>query len=160
VLRLQAIDRMTVARLLQRYGLKLTLVGAGERIPGSYWGDSEAGLRGEHLYARADSPLHSVLHEASHYVCMDPARRARLDRDAGGSDLEEAAVCYLQVLLAHELPGVGRERLFSDMDEWGYSFRLGNTRAWFEEDAQDAREWLQRQGITDCAGSLSGAVRG
>jgi hypothetical protein len=160
VLRLEAIDRMTVARLLRRYGLTLSLVGAGECIPASYWGDSEAGLRGEHLYARADTPLHSVLHEASHYVCMDAARRARLDRDAGGNDLEEAAVCYLQVLLAHELPGVGRERLFRDMDEWGYSFRLGNTRAWFEEDAQDAREWLQREGITDCAGSPSGAVRG
>jgi hypothetical protein len=159
VLRLQAIDRMTVARLLERYGLKLTLVGAGERIPGSYWGDSEAGLLGEHLYARADTPVHSLLHEASHYVCMDAARRVRLDRDAGGSDLEEAAVCYLQVLLAHELPGVGRERLFSDMDEWGYSFRLGNTRAWFEQDAKDVCEWLQREGITDCAGSLSGAVR-
>src|SRR5256885_5038582 len=42
----------------------------------------------------------SVLHEASHYVCMTAERRAGLDRDAGGSDLEEAAVCYLQVLLA------------------------------------------------------------
>ncbi len=28
------------------------------------------------------------------------------------------------------------------MDAWGYSFRLGSTRAWFEGDAQDARAWL------------------
>ena len=160
MLHLEAIDRKRVARLLERYGLKLTFVASGERIPGSYWGDSEAGLRGEYLYARRDTPVHSLLHEASHYVCMDPARRARLDRDAGGSDLEEAAVCYLQLLLAQQLPGVARERLFKDMDEWGYSFRLGSTRAWFEEDAADAREWLHRQGITDAAGALSGALRG
>ena len=67
-----------------------------------------------------------LLHEACHYICMAPERRAGFDRDAGGDDLEESAVCYLQVLLADELPGVGRERLCADMDAWGYSFRLGN----------------------------------
>ena len=41
-------------------------------------------------------------------------------------------MCYLQILLADALHGVGRERLMQDMDEWGYSFRLGSTRAWFE----------------------------
>ena len=30
----------------------------------------------------------------------------------------------------------------ADMDAWGYSFRLGSTRAWFERDAEDARAWL------------------
>ena len=34
-------------------------------FPGSYWGDSEAGLRGNALYVRADTPLHSLLHELS-----------------------------------------------------------------------------------------------
>lgn len=131
-----------MAVLLNRYGLQLTLLAPEEVIQGSYWGETEAGLQGERLYARLDTPVHSVLHEASHYVCMSAERRAGLDRDAGGDDPEESAVCYLQVLLADELPGVGRERLFSDMDDWGYSFRLGNTRAWFESDAQDARRWL------------------
>jgi len=73
---------------------------------------------------------------------MDEARRAGLDRDAGGDDIEEAAVCYLQILLADYLPGVGRDRLMQDMDAWGYSFRLGSSRAWFESDAADARAWL------------------
>lgn len=152
VLRVSGIDRVALAALLGGYGLSLVLVPAGETIPGSYWGDSEAGLNGDRLFARLDTPLHSVLHEASHYVCMTPERRAGLDRDAGGDDPEEAAVCYLQVLLAERLPGVSRARLFADMDAWGYSFRLGNTRAWFEHDAEDARAWLVHEGIVDFLG--------
>jgi len=159
VLLLNAIDRVAVALLLARYGLTLTLAASDEAIPGSYWGDSEAGLRGDTLFARLDTPLHSVLHEAGHYVCMSPERRAGLDRDAGGDDIEESAVCYLQVLFADELPHLGRERLFTDMDAWGYSFRLGNTRAWFEGDAQDARAWLSLHGIIDADGLLTGVLR-
>ena len=159
VLLLNATDRVALALLLGRYGIALTLVAPGEGIPGSYWGHSEAGLKGERLYARLDTPVHSVLHEASHYICMTPERRAGLDRDAGGTDLEESAVCYLQVLLADEVPGMGRARLLSDMDAWGYSFRLGSTRAWFEEDATDARDWLCRYGVIEAGGRLTGAVR-
>jgi hypothetical protein len=157
VLLLNATDRVALALLLERYGMQLALVAPGEGIPGSYWGHSEAGLKGERLYARLDTPVHSVLHEASHYICMTPERRADLDRDAGGTDLEESAVCYLQVLLADELPGVGRARQLSDMDSWGYSFRLGNTRAWFEGDATDARDWLCQYGVIDAAGRVTGA---
>jgi hypothetical protein len=159
VLLLNGIDRVAVALLLARYGLTLTLVASGEAVPGSYWGDSEAGLQGDALFARLDTPLHSVLHEAGHYVCMSPERRAGLDRDAGGDDIEESAVCYLQVLFADELPHLGRERLFTDMDAWGYSFRLGTTRAWFEGDAQDARAWLSLHGIIDADGLLTGVLR-
>ena len=56
---------------------------------------------------------------------MTGERRAGLDTDAGGDDAEENAVCYLQILMADALPNVGRERMWRDMDEWGYSFRLG-----------------------------------
>ena len=35
----------------------------------------------------------------------------------------------------------------ADMDAWGYSFRLGSTRAWFERDAEDARAWLVEHGL-------------
>jgi hypothetical protein len=83
-----------------------------------------------------------------------------LDRDAGGDDLEESAVCYLQVLLADELPEVGRKRLWADMDAWGYSFRLGNSRAWFEEDAEDARLWLREHGVIDGSDRPTGLARG
>ena len=159
MLLLAAVDRVSVAALLDRYGLELGLVAPNEVIPGSYWGECEAGLRGDRLYARLDTPVHSVLHEASHYICMTPERRAGLDRDAGGDDLEESAVCYLQILLAGELPGVGLDRAFADMDAWGYSFRLGSARAWFEGDAQDARKWLRQHGITDGDDRLTGACR-
>jgi hypothetical protein len=156
---LSAVDRIALAALLDRYGLGLALMAPEEVIPGSYWGETEAGLMGDRLYARLDTPVHSVLHETGHYICMTPERRSGLDRDAGGDDLEESAVCYLQVLLARELRGVGVERAFADMDAWGYSFRLGSTRAWFENDADDARRWLRQHGVTDGDDRLTGACR-
>jgi hypothetical protein len=73
---------------------------------------------------------------------MDSTRRADLDTNAGGGYDEENAVCYLQILLADYLPGFGSARMMRDMDAWGYSFRLGSARAWFEEDAADARQTL------------------
>jgi hypothetical protein len=141
----------SILHLLDRYGVALRYCAPGERLPGSYWGDSEAGLRGSTLYVRADTPLHSLLHELSHFVCMSPARRASLDRDAGGDDAEECAVCYLQVLLADEIQRLGRERMFADMDAWGYTFRLGSARAWFEEDAGEACTWLRESRVIDAA---------
>ena len=159
MLLLASIDRVAVALLLSRHGMELVLVAPEQAIPGSYWSGSEAGLEADRLYARLDTPVHSVLHEASHYICMTPERRAGLDRDAGGDDLEESAVCYLQVLLAGQLPGVGRERLFSDMDQWGYSFRLGGSHAWFAEDADDVRQWLRDHGVIDADDRPTGAVR-
>jgi len=159
VLRVNGIDRVALGMLLARFGLDLRLVAHGEAIPGSYWGESEAGLIGDRLYARLDTPLHSVLHEAAHYVCMTPERRTGLDRDAGGDDAEECAVCYLQVLLAEALPGVGRERLCDDMDAWGYSFREGSTRAWLAGDARDARAWLLARELIDRDGRPTWQVR-
>ena len=43
----------------------------------------------------------------------------------------------------------GAQRMFEDMDAWGYTFRLGSSRAWFERDAADARDWLRRRGLVD-----------
>lgn len=159
MLHLSSIDRVGLATLLERYGLELRLVAPNEEIPASYWGDREAGLQGNRLYARLDTPVHSVLHEASHYVCMTPERRTGLDRDAGGDDPEENAVCYLQILLADHLPGAGRARLCADMDEWGYSFRLGSARAWFENDADDARLWLTAHYLIDSADRPTWSLR-
>jgi len=160
MLLLSAIDRLHVIRLLAGYGLDLRLVTSAEPIPGSYWGESEAGLQGNDLFARFDTPLHSVLHEAAHFICMSPERRVVLDRDAGGDDAEEGAVCYLQILMADALTGVAREQIYADMDRWGYSFRLGAAKAWVEQDAADARSWLLERGLIDERARLTGALRG
>lgn len=133
--------------LLADFGLELIEVAAGEPIPGSYWGECEAGLIGTRVHARADTPVHSLLHEACHLLVMPPERRAQVHTDATDSVPEEDATCCLQILLADRLAGVGRERLMADMDVWGYSFRLGSTRAWFENDAEDARAFLAERGL-------------
>jgi hypothetical protein len=159
MLLLNGIDRIELLLLLDRFGLELKLVAPGVPIPGSYWGESEAGLVGSSLHARLDTPLHSVLHESAHFVCMSPERRVGLHTDAGGDDAEESAVCYLQILMARELAKVGERRIVADMDEWGYSFRLGSTGRWFAEDAEDARAWLVREGMIDGAGRLTYSLR-
>lgn len=131
------------AALLARYGLRLVPVPEGQTIPGSFWGDREAGVIGSLVYARADTPLHSLLHEACHLIVIPPPLRARVHTDASDSQFEEDATCYLQLLLADALPGFGIERAFADMDAWGYSFRLGSARAWFARDAEDAARFLR-----------------
>ena len=119
----------------------------GAPIPGSFWGDPEAGVIGSVVYARGDTPVHSLLHEACHLIVLPPERRAQVHTDASDSVLEEDATCYLQIVLADRLPGVGSGRLMADMDAWGYSFRLGSAQAWFERDAEDARAWLTERGL-------------
>lgn len=149
VLRFGDGDAAAVRALLERFGLSIRVTPPNQPIPGSFWGDEEAGLLDHRVLLRPDTPLHSILHEACHYVCMDAARRTGLDTDAGGDYDEENAVCYLQILLADELPGFGSERMMADMDSWGYSFRLGSARAWFERDADEARNWLRRNDLID-----------
>jgi len=148
-----------VTQLLSRYRLEPVAVASGETIPGSYWGESEAGLVGNRIYFRADTPLHSVLHEASHFICMDDARRTRLERDAGGDYDEENAVCYLQIVLANEVGGMDAQQMCRDMDAWGYTFRLGSAQAWFDQDAEDARRWLLAHRIIDECGRPTGTCR-
>ncbi len=151
VICLRDVSGSAVGRLLRQMGLEFERVPSGEDIPGSYWGDEEAGLVGKRLYARGDTPVHSILHEACHFACMDDARRAKLDTDAGGDYDEENAVCYLQILLAERIPGFGGARCMSDMDTWGYTFRLGSAKKWFEKDAQDAKAWLEARDLLKLA---------
>jgi hypothetical protein len=159
VLLVNAIDRLALQVLLDRYGLSLHLVAPDEVIPGSYWGERESGLMGSKIFARLDTPVHSVLHEGAHFICMTPERRAGLDTDAGGDHAEENAVCYLQIILAQSLPNVGRERMCRDMDEWGYTFRLGSAAKWFDQDAEDAHDWLMRHGVLDAQSRPTYACR-
>lgn len=144
--------------LLARYGLTLARVADDTPIPGSYWGESEAGLIGQVIYARADTTVHSVLHEACHVLCMDVTRRATLHTDAGGDYAEEDAVCFLQITLASHI-GLSEEAICADMDAWGYTFRLGSAHAWFTQDAEDARAWLVRHGLLTASGEPTFRLR-
>jgi hypothetical protein len=159
VLLIDATDRGELGALLARYGIAIAFVAPDAAIPGSFWGESEAGLVGSRLHLRTDTPLHSALHEGAHYVCMTAERRAGLHTDAGGDTDEENAVCYLQIEWAAVLPNVGRHRICLDMDGWGYSFRLGSAAAWFEQDAADARQWLVNHGVLSARGELTYACR-
>lgn len=132
---------------MRDHGLQVVELGSNDPIPGSYWGAPEAGLIDDRLFVRPDTPLHSALHEACHFICMDATRRATLHTNAGGDDVEEVAVCYLQVLLADRIADYSRDAIFADMDAWGYNFILGSARAWFERDAEDARRWLEKRAL-------------
>lgn len=145
--------------LISRFDMQVISVTDGELIPGSFWGESEAGLIENRLYVRGDTPVHSALHEACHYICMDQSRRQQLDTDAGGHYDEENGVCYLQILLAEYLPKIDSTKMMHDMDQWGYTFRLGSARAWFEQDAEDAVAWLLRYGLIDQKGQPTWKLR-
>lgn len=155
VLRLRDIAFADAAGLLARYGLSLQTVADGAPIPGSYWGDDEAGLIGDTVHARGDTPVHSLLHEAAHLIVQPRERRLQVHTDATDSIEEEDAACVLQALLADALPGAGRDRVLADMDAWGYTFRLGSARAYVERDADAAWTWLQQRGLVDAARALT-----
>ena len=143
------IEIHTLKTLLSRFGMKVEIVANHQDLPGSFWKAPEAGLIGDTLYIQDETPVHSALHEACHYICMDENRRKTLHTDAGGDYEEEDAVCYLQIILADMIPAMGKNRMLNDMNEWGYTFRLGSAQAWFEQDAEDANQWLQKNLLLD-----------
>ena len=59
--------------LLAAHGLRLHHVADGEPIPGSYWGEPEAGIIASNVYVRDDTPVHSMLHEACHLIVLPPS---------------------------------------------------------------------------------------
>ena len=85
VVRLADIGVDAPASLLARYGLQLERVAAGTPIPGSYWGDEEAGIIGHTVYARDDTPIHSLLHEACHLLVLPAERRTAVHTNATDS---------------------------------------------------------------------------
>ena len=159
VLLCSEIDFDALAVLLARFGLSLERVADNDPIPGSWFGEPEAGIIARCVLARGDTPLHSALHESCHLICMDEARRAVLHTNAGGDYDEENAVNYMEITLGGYLPGIGRERIFADMDSWGYTFRLGSARAWFEQDAEDARQWLLQHNLLNADGTPTWKLR-
>lgn len=155
MLTLADIDEVSVAALLASHGLALARVPDGATIPGSYWGEPEAGIIGATVHARGDTPVHSLLHEAAHLVVLPPDRRAAVHTNATDSAEEEDAVLVLQVLFGDALPGVGASRVLADMDAWGYTFRLGSAAAYVRGDADTAWAWLHARGLVDAARRLT-----
>ena len=147
VLRMRDINFEQAQHLLGCFSLELRLIDDNIEIPGSYWGECEAGIIASTVYVRSDTPIHSLLHEACHLIVMPEQRRALVHTDATDSIAEEDATCYLQLLLADYIDGFGFERACADMDLWGYTFRLGSARAWFEKDAEDANSFLSELGL-------------
>ncbi|MBT7276275.1 MAG: hypothetical protein P8O19_04195 [Woeseiaceae bacterium] len=152
-------EEKELRHLVSKFDLKLKIIIKSQKIPGSYWGDPEAGLIGKTIFVKNNTPLHSFLHEFSHLICMSEELRLKVIRDAKSDDAEESAVCYLQILLADFLQGIERSVLMQDMDDWGYSFRLGSTEIWFQNDASDSIEWLKREKILDKKGNISWLLR-
>lgn len=142
VLLLRDIDPDKIQAWFASHGLQMVWHPPGAPIPGSFWGEPEAGLIRDTLHVRSDTPVQSALHEGCHWVCLTPERRENLDTNVGGSALEECATCYLQITVAASIDQIGEARMLADMDRWGYSFRLGSASAWFREDAEDAQAWL------------------
>lgn len=64
-----------------------------------------------------------------------------------------------KVLLVCDVQGVGCARLMLDMDAWGYSFRLGNTLEWLQNDAADAKKFLINHALLQEAGSPTFRLR-
>ncbi|NOR52282.1 MAG: hypothetical protein GQ470_06640, partial [Gammaproteobacteria bacterium] len=124
-----------LSELLGKFGISIKLVAASDPIPGSWFGEPEAGIISTTLYIRGDTPVHSALHESCHLICMDSKRRSSLHTNAGGDYDEENGVNYLEITLANYIPEYDSEQLMNDMDCWGYTFRLGSAKAWFEQDA-------------------------
>jgi len=50
-------------------------------------------------------------------------------------------VCYLQILLADAIPGFGQARMTGRHGRLGLHISARTARAWFEQDAQNARDW-------------------
>ena len=147
--RLKNIQPGVLRPILDRYQLSLTMVSSDHDIPHSFWGAPEAGRHQSTLFARDDTPIHSILHEMAHFICMSPAQRHSDSHDAGGSTLIENACCYLQIILSDHIPSFSQSIHMHDMDSWGYNFRLGSTARWFYADSDDAREWLQSHSLID-----------
>jgi len=152
VLLCREIELDNLRELLQRFGISVELIAGDAPIPGSWFGEPEAGIIATTLYIRSDTPVHSALHESCHLICMDAERRASLHTNAGGDYDEENGVNFLEITLANYISELGSQRLMQDMDCWDYTFRLGSAKAWFEQDAEDARQWLTDHLLLDHQG--------
>lgn len=159
MVKLQEFKIKEIQPIFSQYGMQLNALRDKAEIPFSFWGAPEAGRQKNQLYIRNDTPMHSLLHESCHYVCMPQTGRISDSPDAAGSTAEENATCYLQILISDHIARFSRTQQMQDMDNWGYSFRLGSASAWFHQDAEDAKKWLAFHEIIDAHDQISWKLR-
>ena len=85
---LENITNGSIREVLNQFGLVLNCVASSTEIPYSFWGTPKAGRKYNPLFIHFDTHLHSILHEASHYVSMPQIRRSHDSHDASGGILE------------------------------------------------------------------------
>ena len=138
-----------VAALLARYGLAARARRRRRADPRQLLGRTRSRPDRPRVHARDDTPVHSLLHEAAHLIVLPPERARRAYRrhrfGRGRRRRLRAAVA------ARRRPARRRPRaLMADMDAWGYTFRLGSARAYFERDAEDAGPGCSARGLVVC----------
>ena len=79
----------SIAALLGKFKLSVDLMPDDATINGSYWGEPEAGIVGNRVLVRRDTPVHSLLHETCHIVCMTPERRQRFKGDGNAEEIQD-----------------------------------------------------------------------
>ena len=107
VLRVRDLPPGAADALLASHGLQLHFVDDAAPIPGSFWGEPEAGVIAHRVHARADTPVHSLLHEACHLIVAPVEKRATIHTDAIDIHVTregEGEVLELSVALPEKAP--------------------------------------------------------
>ena len=85
---LENITNGSIREVLNRFGLVPNCVASSTKIPYSFCGTPKAGRKNNPLFIYFDTPLRSILHEASHYVSMLHIRGSHDSHDVSGGILE------------------------------------------------------------------------
>lgn len=124
------IDIDQLIELLSRYQVKLKVLHKKDKIPYSFFGGKEPGVKGSTIYASPDSPVQGVLHELGHLAMIPMRLRHKVKEDvsrlysiSGKRDREnEEGACVLQICLAPYLTGYGgRQQMLQDMNDTNYA---------------------------------------
>ncbi len=140
-------------RCSRAYGARLERVPAGAAIPGSYWGDTEAGLDRQHRvrarrHARAFVPARAL---SLHLHGRRAPCRAR-DRRRRHATTRSAASATCRCCSPSGSTASAQRAACATWTRGATRFREGSARAWFDGDGAHARAWLLDHGLVDSAG--------
>ncbi len=153
-------DRHSLALLLNRYGLVPELVGFKNGNPGfilggrgsrGWWETNSCCVKTPRCIPCCMRPVTTFAWTKRGALAWIPMQAAIMTKR-----MPSAIFKYYWPMNCRDL---AVEQMLSDMDAWGYTFRLGSARAWFEEDAGDARAWLLSAGIISASGKPTFKIR-